>query len=1145
MLLNGKNFEIFYLDNQTSVINRIASEFNTLPKYLYFTPDIITDENITTDIDIKVEDILAIIKDHSKDSFNFGELYEKVKDKINQQGLSLDNDIFIPYICFLSEDYSTNFELPSPEQASLSIEAEVKNDFKDKKLSDVSSYWNTYKSVNILETLRNIIEKNKQICKGQSKQYKEFNKEYSKKQKGLTYTEFELENANFNIIFDVDVNKISLMEIFNSIVLDNTVPVVFLDDYTKILKGFVPDKDWFLKLEDIITFKISVNKSTQIVENTEYISAYMAIENDKLIVQTTLDLSNDNISKDEFINRILNVIKLSMKVSDINYLHVKGIFYIPFTSINNHVFSDLVMNDSLFSTLMYIDESRAATKAKTSLYIYFNHPKTGNITANITDKISSKLDVNVRKKDKTIFPYNKHYIRILITKATNLNYVAEFQKIIYTLVKLYEKKYDDIVTIYREYINNFAENTEEVITEDSSKLEDVMPQVFKKGFKCSKKPVIISNEEAEIKISEGTDVMKFPIHKELGLEPSNYICPYDDKKMVGLKENTDSNKDIFPNIPCCFKADQHKKPVYVNYFTHDDQGSEVRNVSEHKNVITTNKIIDRDKFGNLPQKLDNLFNKFLKAPYEFKRKGVVHDPNNFIDCIVDAMNTSPINNETRRIKYLKKIRSEFTSSEYINICKQTMYNFTTNEIKNIIKSDQYLDPKYFIPLLENYFNCNIYLFERRTDDMITPSFIHGYYKNANTNKCIFIYENTGSKSDKIQYPQCEIISLTNTEVADDITYAFDYDDENTVKIRQIFDKMTDAYNLTKRIENVNFQLSGISQKVDFYGKCRAVNIEYKSKTVTIFTSPISPIHAPTDNNIYITDSTTAKQIIKDNKGKITKETSGDIHGIIGNVIVKIPIKEIEKSTLDYFIQTQKLAKCIVEYSIWLYSEYLNKEKLKNPTDESLLKFQKKYIKIIPDFKYGKVEEVFIENNKALMKDKKLIVSSEEALKRVLYVLRLFAARNLEKLLNYHKLKNLNNYYNNISDFTQYNTQVILKGTDSIDKWIENENAKHSLTNKVIPGEPKPYFFKNKLVNNKIYLAQNTDSIQNALELAITWAKKENDEVNTDNVSFNLYIYESRFKIEKKRVEKDHELNINIIGYKNNSGDAMFTVLYNL
>ena len=71
--------------------------------------------------------------------------------------------------------------------------------------------------------------------------------------------------------------------------------------------------------------------------------------------------------------------------------------------------------------------------------------------------------------------------------------------------------------------------------------------------------------------------------------------------------------------------------------------------------------------------------------------------------------------------------------------------------------NQYFDPKKYYRLLENKYNCNIYLFNEK--GMIIPDHVENYLRYYKRYiHSIFIYEHLGSESDNAKYPQCEILT---------------------------------------------------------------------------------------------------------------------------------------------------------------------------------------------------------------------------------------------------------------------------------------------------------------------------------------------------------------------------------------------------
>ena len=223
-----------------------------------------------------------------------------------------------------------------------------------------------------------------------------------------------------------------------------------------------------------------------------------------------------------------------------------------------------------------------------------------------------------------------------------------------------------------------------------------------------------------------------------------------------------------------------------------------------------------------------------------------------------------------------------------------------------------------------------------------------------------------------------------------------------------------------------------------------------------------------DLNIVLTGQSISRDIVK------------ELYGILGNVRISIPIEdsipdadipgldqgvsytESNISIIDNYNKYKKLSRYITEYMYWLFSTYIHKNKLTDKLEEkdelnTIKNFIKTNLTIDPDFEYSNVEKSF--NLKSgVMKDKKLVVKSEETLKRLVYTLRLSLLRFRKKIMDYHTRKVIENYYVDVSDFDQYQFQVILQGDNSVDKWIQEQKTKYFLYDSVQPQLITPYFF---------------------------------------------------------------------------------------
>jgi hypothetical protein len=97
--INGKTFKIYDMDTTQTIINRIAMNMKTLPKYLYFKNGIPTQADFNTNQNIEIEDLLDFIK-KSATKPEFKTLYGNIEDKLKQQKLSLENDVIKMFIVF-------------------------------------------------------------------------------------------------------------------------------------------------------------------------------------------------------------------------------------------------------------------------------------------------------------------------------------------------------------------------------------------------------------------------------------------------------------------------------------------------------------------------------------------------------------------------------------------------------------------------------------------------------------------------------------------------------------------------------------------------------------------------------------------------------------------------------------------------------------------------------------------------------------------------------------------------------------------------------------------------------------------------------------------------------------------------------------
>ena len=340
-----------------------------------------------------------------------------------------------------------------------------------------------------------------------------------------------------------------------------------------------------------------------------------------------------------------------------------------------------------------------------------------------------------------------------------------------------------------------------------------------------------------------------------------------------------------------------------------------------------------------------------------------------------------------------------------------------------------------------------------------------------------------------------------------------------------------------------------------------INVSYKNNISTVLTDPLQPFQAVENWNIRKTSLKNALLLAADfriiiSRQTIVKNVVKELIGTLGNIRVTIPViddipvqgipeyrgdisyPDSNVSVMNNFNKNKKLARYIVEYMFWMYSRFINGGE---PSVKNILDFVDESFDIIPSFVYKNISKQFSIDS-GLMNKGKIVLESDEMLKRLIYVLRLAIVRQKDTILSYKDRLNISNFYSDITDFTSTPTQVILKGEDSINKWIREQKFSSDITSKIKTGLILPYFFKNKHIDDNIYIAQNTDTFEKALGISQTWRNTGyNPGVNPPGSikeDYTLFSYRNENDIIQYGEDSENK----IIGYKIDDDSSMFTAL---
>ena len=1191
--INGIDMKIYDLDTPDSILLRISTLLNTFPKYLIFPDDKIPEKFIG---DIKVQDFFKVVKNDTG-NLVVSDFLMKNKDIIPKKIDEKD-------ICLKWLIYNSDLENQSKNESKNDDESEIKSifeyiiadDFVDKYFSSSDSvydYWLDRKNH------KKNIEAELELNKINNKNYIELFESFEKINNNVVdYTEIYPEKISFSFL--LDIKNVTILELFNKIILNNNVPFACCKKYFKILKDFLPSEEWSEMLENEIIIRINKKK---INENKQenYIETKITVEgeigNEIVTVFMNITTEKGNLTQEEYIQRFLTIFLDDISYSNITESYITGVFYFPNKLINTYVFSDLVMNNTSFSSLMVIDESSKTSKKKTedsycNLYIHFEHPSTGHIITSLIQKEVDSSDPLIKHLDKNIFLHGSSYIRLRF-KAKDRKNVFIFQNMLSKLFIFYEKEYKNIVKIYEKYIPDFGKIKKIKVEKIKKQDNEIFVNNYSRSCTKGREPTMISDLEVKTYEDAGKKVMKFPREKDVddknyksdGLNIKNYICKNPDFPFPGLQKNKLTNSDMYPYLPCCYKNDQSEKAGsdYRNYFF----GDELKNKEKkQQDLIITNKILGREIYGTLPPKLQNFFETMdpdiyelcdKEKEYKYVRSGVERNKNSFLNCIMTCKNKDNFitKSEKERDEIFLKIRKDFCSEKNISLSKQCFFDFSNEKISELLMDNtKYIDPKYFIQLAEEYFDCNIFLFDN--ESLKLPKYTQGYYKFQKENrKNIFLYENWGSESDHADYPQYENIIKWNKKSESEIDFMFNSTSQISKNVQKIFNMLTRTFILNFELTDKIFpsKLNIKSQYIDSYGKCRKIEVLYGDEIYTFITSPLPPFRCLT-KRIDIVKSKSKKVIkmlkelnIEEFTQTVVDKKCKEINFLIGNIDMSIPIDnenilndvdivdrknvtypEDKKSYLDIYNQNKKNARYITEYVFWFFSNYLYKNHINEITDKVINDFSNSSLKIKKNTMYENINKNFSKQNSFIENDK-ILLQSEEMLKRLLYVLKIFSLRDINSLSNYYKRTSITNYYEDITDFDQVHGQIILYGDDSLEKWNQETKLSYTIKERAFIGNKYPYFYRNIKISKELFLVQNAISLEKAKEICITWKNEDyncgiNSEKINENCETQLYLQLKNGEIEKVKTGQESKHKINILCYES-QGNIFYSSLLSL
>ncbi|QIH04932.1 dynein-like beta chain protein [Dasineura jujubifolia toursvirus 2a] len=996
LLVNNVKIKIYQSDTEQTILERIASYFNT---YIYWLDYNIleyegNDEpSISNATKISALNILEDIKVN----LNVFSSYNDIETKYNSWLLKHDDgDLKIAqmYVIYYIEDMGDSF--PTKIMLEEFFKSDGGTEYNWDFIEDTIS-----KMDNIKREINIAIKENSEKTRQQDQDMARIN-QLVETQISLDVTDFDTTSIVSKVIVETS-KPLVLTHLLDSLDRDDILFAKCGNFYKVNKKHRRIISKYDFDSESISTSSITIilfSKKQNTPDSYVFKEIVMTQLEDNNFINFEIDI--DNLGEPDFMADIssilLSTLNIYLNLKETKNTSIKGQFEIVNTTFHKELFLDEIMNNPQFYKIMYTNERLRVTKASQNrLNVYFYTLRTSIINISMYQ--------------------NSDNIVIKLSKISSYEVLDYFTRVFCDLFKSYKSREKMLFNEYKKYIPTINLNKNQTTKNANTNKNPLAlkePSLFVALYsrKCSKPPRMLDENEIP---PEGFQTMEFPVYSEGNIPKRMYVCDQMPKYIYpGLRRNTLHNANVFKYIPCCYETNQEirKGSPWNEYF----RGYTDRNEKYEHVLYKTTRIIPNNNKGLLPSGLISLFGK------SSTRRGIFTGPNSFIDAVDRAVKNTlniNINSETRKL-YLETIRQNLNP----NFCFQE--NWDLNDSPEIIKSwffdsTLYFDPKRFYRSLEEYYQVNIYLFSRSTPSIIDPKnsvnkltntissnsdFIFvtpndtslgvldvpnippvGVYTDSKRyNKDVYIYIHSGSAIDNLPYPHSEIITINN---------------------ESLFDVKS---NIHKSIESIyRFILidSTKSTLEDLKTQIKECYIDSTGRVVKVktFSDKIITLKEPSQQTI---DVPTRKLIYKS-----------------------------EEDLLEKHIYLKRYSRILMEYILNSYynsgyetpSEFMQNMVI---IDSSLT------TKILPNiYLFDDYNDYFRDN-----KDNKIMLDSEDTYRRIKY----FLEKIIQKISNKFTTKNvITNYFKSTLDFNVYGDYMVLN-EDTFKQFVFSNPQGESMNN---------------------------------------------------------------------------------------------------
>jgi hypothetical protein len=574
----------------------------------------------------------------------------------------------------------------------------------------------------------------------------------------------------------------------------------------------------------------------------------------------------------------------------------------------------------------------------------------------------------------------------------------------------------------------------------------------------------------------------------------------------------------------------------------------VENVNEISHVLGFNKQTPVGRYGKIPHYINFILKQSKMQEiergkqklYPIFRYGVVDSPDSFFHCLERCFNIAYTSQFTfeKRSRMVMDLRKKIAENKNILYAgKQECYDYSIEDMQNILlDKNAYIDPGLWLRVAEEYYKCNILLFQT-CREYPYGAFLYPRYSKVCIHKdlykdrpTIIIMKFERDEEEDIRRYQSELFVKFNTDKKIEgakVTFKFNTSELFIQRFYENYLRSFYNYFSAAHIEKLyivpynSIVWKGISyQYIDSYGKVRMLLYQ---NSIPVFVFPMHPIAVPClsyIDSIKPIKMEVANSFAKSYNLSIKRYDKGFMM-TNEHFIGYIPIEEFEneksgvfqkiplfletknESRLDVYRQHKKIAMLLQQHTLYLYS--LHPET-----------FSRDLFVIRPDYDYDieLLDKIMDKESSLYDENGKLIVTSKEMLDKLFIYLETRLLNDRYSVLRFYENSTVEKYYQSIKDFHFDENQYIIKDIRNYADWVELKKRKPYLIRTHVDLKTEdPYFYRNAIIKkDAIFILQNVKdgNMEIALYISVMWLKEKinmgaNPQMNTQKIDPTFFI----------------------------------------